>query len=41
VPRIEQVYREVLHSTETSTSMKQDRHRKPEDTLATPTTALF
>jgi glycosyltransferase involved in cell wall biosynthesis len=41
VPRIEQVYREVLHSTETSTSMKPDRYRKSEGTLATPTSALF
>ena len=39
VPRIEQVYREVLNSAETSPRMKPDR--KPEDTLATPTTALF
>ncbi len=37
VPRIEQVYREVLYSKETNTRMKSDLHGKPEDTLATPT----
>jgi glycosyltransferase involved in cell wall biosynthesis len=41
VPRIEQVYHEVLQSTKTSTRMKPDRSRKPEDTLATTTTGLF
>jgi hypothetical protein len=41
IPRIEQIYQEVLQPSVTSTRITPDNPRKPEETLATSSTTLI